>query len=224
MRELRDRFMRLRTDANRWGWTRTISCRFAAKLGLLVGVSVAQIRERRLDEDVPPIVLMRDLELREISAEELLAYPDLGDVQLTESFIRGAASRGDRVFAALDKDRIVGYTVRAVGGGPHIEGMWAVTHPDSSYAYKSFVDPDYRGQRISPALILQSDEVMRDSGCKSRIGFVAISNVASLRVGKYVGSRVVGYAGYFKRFGICIPFRTPGAKLAGFAFVSRGTL
>ena len=218
MPEFRGRLARLRIDAGRWGWARTISRRLAAKLGSLIGVSVAQIRERRFDDDVPPIEVAHDLELRELSVDELFAYPDLAEIQLSENFLRAAASRGDRMFAALKNERIVGYTVRAIGGGPHIDGIWVVTPPDIAYAFKSFVVPDFRGRRISPSLILLSDDAMRDAGCNSRIGFVAVSNLASLRVGKRVGSRVVGYAGYLKRFGICITFRSPGAKSAGFKF------
>ena len=214
----RGRLARLRTDAGRWGWARTISRRLAGKIGSLLGVSIAQIRERRLDDDVPPINGMHDLELRELSVAELLVYPDLREIQLSEEFLRAAAARGDRIFAALKDGRIVGYSFRAVGGGPHTDGIWVVTRPDSAYAFKSFVTPDFRGRRISPALVLLGDNAMRDAGCSSRIGFVAVSNLASLRVGKRVGSRVVGYAGYLKRFGIRVTFRTPGARSAGFEF------
>ncbi len=105
----------------------------------------------------------------------------------------------------------MGYSFRAVGGGPHTDGIWVITRPDSAYAFKSFVTPDFRGRRISPALVLLGDDAMRDAGCRSRIGFVAVSNLASLGVGKVLPC--VGYAGYLKRFERRLPsFAEPASN------------
>ena len=101
--------------------------------------------------------------------------------------------------------------------------VWVrVPHP-YNYTYNSYTRPSHRGQRISPALHLFSDAEMQERGFTHRAGFVAVHNAASLTMGKHMGSKVIGKAGYLDWFGKQVPFRTPGVKKIGFEFFEHDT-
>ena len=55
-----------------------------------------------------------------------------------------------------------------------------------------------------------------------RIGFIAVTNFASLAMGDHMGTRTFGYIGYFEWFGRYIPFRTKAVAEIGAEFFEPG--
>ncbi|MGI9261115.1 MAG: hypothetical protein ACR2QR_03715, partial [Woeseiaceae bacterium] len=98
------------------------------------------------------------------------------------------------------------------------DNVWIRIRKPYNYSYKSFTRTAYRGRRISPTVHLFSDNEMRKHGYAYRVGFVGMTNYASLEMGKHMGSIIVGYAGYIAWFGLLIPFRTRPVKEIGFEF------
>jgi hypothetical protein len=46
--------------------------------------------------------------------------------------------------------------------------------------------------------------------------------MSSLATGKYKGNEAIGYAGYLKWFGRCLPYRTSRVKRTGFELFDPG--
>ena len=127
-------------------------------------------------------------------------------------------ARGDLAFGGFDGRQLVSYIWRSAKSAPDADGIWIRIRKPYSYAYKSFTRPEYRGQRISPVVHLFSDNEVRKLGYLYRVGFVAITNYASLNMGRHMGSRKIGYAGYVARFGRLIRFRSRAVRKIGFEF------
>lgn len=140
------------------------------------------------------------------------------ELMLDRAFVASAIERGDLMFGAYDGDLLVSYLWRALGPAPHTDGLWVRVAKPCCYSYKSLTRPAYRGQRLSPATQLFSDAKMLAHDYTHRAGFIAISNYESLAMGRHMGSRTVGYAGYLNWFGRYFPFRSKGARNIGFEF------
>ena len=158
------------------------------------------------------------LALRRIPAEVAERYCDDPDLALSKEFVTAANSRGDLFFGAFDGDLLVSYIWRSLSSAPDADGVWIRVHKPYNYSYNSYTRPGYRGQRISPVVHLFSDNAVYALGYRYRIGFVEITNFASIEMGKYMGSKKIGYAGYVICFGNLIPFRSSAVKATGFEF------
>lgn len=212
------RHSRLRESAARWGWTSTLFDAVMAAAHRYLGIHVYVVRFRRIPAVPAYPETNPELQFRIIENDELLKYCDDPDLELGRPFVEKAILRGDLAFGAFDGPQLVSYIWRSVDSAPDAEGVWIKVAKPYNYSYKSFTRPAYRGQRISPVVHLFSDDEMRKRGYEYRAGFVAVSNRASLEMGKHMGSVVLGYAGYFTAFGRLLTFRTKQVKLIGFEF------
>ncbi len=154
-------------------------------------------------------------ELHEASADPEMA--------LSPEFVDAAIERGDTAFGAFEGSLLVSYVWRSETTAPHSKNIWCRAKSPYCYAYKSYTRPSHRGQHISPGVHLCSDIGMLKRGYKFRVGFVEISNWASLAMGKHMGSQIIGYAGYALWFGKCIPFKSRGVRAIGFEFFDRNS-
>ena len=157
------------------------------------------------------------LTLRLVNEQELLRHcaPEL---DLSAAHCRSAFARGDFCVAAFDGDIVAGYEWIAFGPTPHIEGVWVDFHSRARYCYKQFVRTGYRGRRIAAAISLFADAWCAQRAYESTVSFIAIENRASWHAASSIGSRTIGYAGYFSAFGLFAGFRTPGTVSTGFRF------
>jgi len=81
----------------------------------------------------------------------------------------------------------------------------------------------YRRKRIHVAITGFADAYLLARGHGFEVRYMEISNFASIGVADFLGRRKIGYAGYAKWFGHCIPFRTPAVrKIGAELFVRRG--
>ena len=212
------RLERLKANANRWGWTKALFNIVARSAARYLGIHVYVVRGRQISSDPEYPATDPDLTFRRIEKDELLEVHKDSELRMSKGFIKQAISRGDLAFGAFDGRRLVSYIWRAVDSAPDADGVWIRVNKPYNYSYKSYTRRGYRGRRISPVVHLFSDNEMRKLGYEYRAGFVAITNYASLDMGKHMGSVRIGYAGYASLFGRLLPFRAAAVKAIGFEF------
>lgn len=159
-----------------------------------------------------------DVRFRFLSEPQLLPHCADPELELSQRQVRDAFRRGDLCVGAYDAGKLVGYQWLALGATPHVRGVWVEFDRRSRYSYKKFVRPDYRGRRIAEGLSTHADQLCRELGRTSTIGFIRLDNDASWRASARLGSRTVGYAGYLPIGDRIIAFRSPGARRCGFRF------
>ena len=223
MTDLSTKIANLKADASRFGWGRSLLNRCFRLTARYLGIHAHVVRITKMADDPKypselPGITYRAVEIDELY--EASADPEMG---LSQEFVEAAIERGDPAFGAFDGPLLVSFVWRSETAAPHDHGIWVRVKSPYCYAYKSFTRRSHRGQRISPGVHLCSDKGMVKRGYTYRAGFVEISNWASLAMGKRMGSRYIGYAGYALWFGKCIPFRTRVVKAIGFEFFDRNS-
>lgn len=213
------KFEKLKAYLRRWGWWRTaytVVMRAAAKF---LGLEVYVLRTRETPEqgssgeaELPGVTF------RLISDEELLNTVDDIALLLKDEFVRPAMDRGDLAFGAFHEGVLIAYVWRSISSAFHYDDCWIRVKEPYSYSYNSFARPEFRGKRIGPALIMYADDEMRKKGYSHRVGIVAVTNYASLRMGEKMGSQNIGHVGFVKWFGRYHFFRSRPAANIGFQF------
>jgi len=212
------RLTNLKNNAERWGWRRALVHVLVRGAEKYLGFHVYVVRARSIPPTPKYPTSNPNLTYRQINDDELMRYSADPELGLGRDFVADALSRGDLAFGAFDDKNLVSYIWRCRSAAPDTDGVWIRAEHPYNYSYKSFTRKDYRGQRISPVVHLFSDNEMYKRGFRFRIGFVAITNYASLEMGKHMESKVLGYAGYFSLLGKLIPFRSEKVKSTGFRF------
>jgi hypothetical protein len=205
----------LRADAERWGWTRSLLVRLMSRLQRHAGLHVYRVGVRPLVRQRPEPNLPRGITLRVAQPEDLLGAAADPELEMPADFVRAALHRGDMAFGAFEGDRLVGYSWRTFSAAPDVDGLWIRVDRPYFCGYRAFTRPSHRGRRIHAAIALFSDGHLLERGYAAEVGFVAITNLASLAVARFLGRQRIGYAGYLKLFGRCIRFRTPAVRKIG---------
>jgi hypothetical protein len=209
------KFENLQADARRWGWKRSLFIRVISMLRRYAGLHIYRTNVRPLVAQSPEPCLPSGITVRSAAPEELLKAAGDPELDLGLDFVRDALFRGDMAFGAFEGDRLVGYTWRTFTAAPDRDGLWArVRHP-YQYSYKAYTRPSHRRKRIHVAITFLADAYLLGRGYSFEVGYVEISNFASIGVATFLGRRKIGYAGYVKWFGRRIPFRTPAVKRIG---------
>lgn len=212
------RIARLKADANRWGWKRSIFSHLTGYAARHFGINVHVVRTCALAEDSQYPSTLPGISFRQIPAEELLAASSDPSLDLTRDFVKDAITRGDMAFGAFDGPVLAAYTWRSFTSARHTDEVWVRLDRPYVYAYKSFTRANYRGHHLMPSVMLFADTESLKHQCTHRAGFVAIHNLASLAAGKHMAAEPIGYAGYLEWFGRHFPFRTRAVKNIGFEF------
>ena len=206
----------LHEDVRRWGWKRSLFLRIVSRLRTVAGLHIYRVglrplvrQERELD----------GISVRIATPEELLQAANDPELDMRPDFVRSALARGDFAIGAFEGGRLVGYAWRTFTAAPDVDGLWVRVDRPCHYLYKGFTLPSHRGRSIQVAIPLFSDRYFLAQGYSAEVGIVDIANFASINNGKRLGRRKVGYAGYVKWFGRCIPFRTPAVRRIGFEFL-----
>ena len=222
MTAMTSRGSQVKAFARRWGWPRTLYRLVMKIAGDYLGIHVVLVRGRCTTTEISCPIKLPDIELRQIDPDTLMSAIADPQLDLDREFIEAALERGDLAFGAFDQSVLVAYTWRSTTSAPHTHGLWVRADRPYCYAYKSFTRRDYRGNHILPALILYSDREMLRLDFTHRIGFIAVTNFASLAIGDYIGSHTFGYAGYLEWFGRYFTFRTKALTKTGFEFFTHG--
>jgi len=209
------KFENLRADVRRWGWKRSVLIRVVSMLRRYAGLHIYRINVRPLVEQSSEPYLPSGITVRIVAPEELLKAAADPELDLGLDFVRDALARGDMAFAALEGERLVGYTWRTFTAAPDRDGLWARVRRPYQYSYKAFTRPSYRGKRIHVAITFLADAYLLALGYTFEVGYMEISNFSSIGVANFLGRRKIGYAGYAKWFGRCIPIRTPAVEKIG---------
>lgn len=206
----------IKAHIRRWGWVRTIYHVIMRGAADYLGVHVCVVRTRAMSANPQLPCTLRNIEYRIIEAHELIEASNDPDNELDRDFVSGAIDRGDLAFGAFDGDGLIAYIWRTVTSAPHANNLWVRVDQPYCYSYKSYTRPGYRGYRLVPSLMLFADAEMLKLGYTHRAGFIAITNFASLEVGKHMTSKVIGYGVFAEYFGRCFSFRSKAVAKIGF--------
>ena len=210
-------FHTLLTDAKRWGWTSTLFTRVAPRLERLLGMWIFVVKVRNLadppqEPSTPPVgITARVLD----PAQALRCAHQEPEFELDPEFIRQAAARGDRAYAAFQQDKLVGYTLRSSSTAPFFDGLWIGVPRPLDYSYKEYTLSSHRGRGIYRAFASLADYHSSRRGHRVLFSLIDISNIASLCASRMMGGTTAGYAGYLRLFGRCFSFRTPRVRALG---------
>lgn len=205
----------------RWGLAAAVQKALVSRLRWWFGLRIYGIYARpvALPEEPDPVVPGYSHRLfEEAQAEELIACSRDPELDLPESFIRDALAKGDICDAILHDGRAVSYRWSAFTPTHDDSGVYVRFDEGYRYGYKTYTLPQYRGRHLLGGKTRLTEARWISRGCASAIAFVAIDNRSSIRRALVMGSRRVGFAGYLKRGGIFLPFRTPGVRRCGVSF------
>lgn len=212
------RLRNLRKNADRWGLRRAITNLCVKASARHLGIHLYVVRCRKIPDAPTHPQGNADLVFRLVEPEELLEFSKDPELDMHPDFVADAIARGDLAYGAFDGTKLVSYMWRSIDFAPDADNVWVRIRKPYNYSYKSFTRAAYRGRRISPSVHLFSDNEMRKHGYEYRVGFVGVTNYASLEMGKHMGSLAIGYAGYLAWFGMLFPFRSRPVRDIGFEF------
>ncbi|MFO1376682.1 MAG: hypothetical protein U1F14_06745 [Steroidobacteraceae bacterium] len=206
----------LRDDLRRWGLLRSLYRRIMRRLAPVLNVSFAVsrplgVREVRLT--------CAGCSIRIATREDLARAAANPALQMTPAFVDHALSRGDICAAAFDGEDMVAYTWRAFVATRHKDDVWLSFRPPYRYGYKALTLPAWRGRHLQEAISPFADQLCIERGHTMAIGFIETHNYASLTSCGRTGDEKIGVIGYLRVAGRVFPFRSPGARRAGFGFV-----
>lgn len=204
--------------ARRWGWRRTTCHVIMRAARIYLGFNVFAARARVTTTEISSPSKLPELKFRQIESSALLSLTDDPELDLGREFVQAALKRGDLAFGAFDESLLVAYVWRSTTSAPHTDKLWVKVDRPYCYSYKSFSRNDYRGNHIVPALVLYSDREMLNFKYTHRVGFIAVTNFASLAMGDHMGTRTIGYIGYLEWFGRYFLFRTKSVAEIGAEF------
>lgn len=207
-----------KAEIKHWGLLRFVYDVVMCRLKPWLTLCAVDLRSLLRNPDTPELAPNR--EVRVATASELIAASADPVNDLDPDWVKQAHSRGEICVAVFEGDKILSYVWRAFAPSPHEKGLWVHFDPRYVYSFKAFTPPAYRQQRLQHVVIYELDAWLLDRGYRHFISFIETHNYPSLTSGKKRNNRRVGYAGYLILFGRIIPFRTPGAKKHGFAFVT----
>lgn len=195
----------------------TVAAKLLPRLKRHCGLEICRVVGRPLLRDRAPSP-PAGIHFGIVNEAQLLPHCAHAELELSERHVREASARGDLCVGAFDGGRLVGYQWLAFRPTPHVGGVWVEFDPRARYSYKKFVHPDYRGQRIAAGLSSHADGLCRLLGRRATVGFIRLDNHASWRASARLGSRTIGYAGYFSLGSGFLAFRSSGARRCGFRF------
>lgn len=205
----------LREDLARWGLWRSAYRRLMRRVAPFLHVSFAVSRPLGRIEVRPTHA---GCSLRIATREELLRATANPDLQMTPAFVDYALSRGDICTAAFDGDNVVGYVWRAFVPTRHKDDVWLSFEAPYRYGYKALTLPAWRGRHLQEMLGPVADPLCIERGRTHAVGFIETHNYASITSSKRLGDRKIGVIGYLRIAGRVFPFRSAGARRAGFGF------
>ena len=206
--------------SKRWGLLKTLYfyfARFCAKylringsLCLIFSTPLLNEEDDDCDTSNPSKVLTN---------EELKAY-SLGNpaLDMAPEMLSSALARGDYCVGTIIDGQLVSYAWRSFSDVPHTDKIWVRVGPNSSYNYKSYTLPAFRGQHIGERRKYCGNKPLQRRGINNKQSFIASTNYSSLAGTRRGNSKHLGYAGYFHLFGKIFLFHSPGVKKERFEF------
>jgi len=191
-------------------------------LGRHLGLHVYGIFSRKMELHPGPDPEAENFTFRIFESgdeSELIAASANAELGMSAVFIRNALAKRDVCEAILCGGQIVSYNWSAFTPTEDEQGVFTAFGEDYRYCYKALTLPEYRGNHL-----LRVYTPLRDRFCiqvrkrTHTIAFISIDNRPSIQTATAIGYRRVGFAGYLARGSVFLPFRTRGARAAGFRF------
>lgn len=181
---------------------------------------VMRLVVRNLDPSAPPIAI-EGIEIRQLGLDEALAAAADPRFDLERKGAEEAFGRGDECVGAVSGGALVGFVWSAYAEAPDLHGVWVAVPPIAVYKYKSYVVPEMRGRRIAPALYRHADLMAARRGRKVTLGLIAVQNASSLAASLSIGTRLLGFAGYWKPGRSIWSFRSAAVRRLGLRYFVR---
>jgi len=154
-----------------------------------------------------------------LTSDEVMAYShDNPELDMSPKMVSSALARGDYCVGTIIHGQLVSYAWRSFKGAPHTDKLWVQVSTGSSYNYKSFTLPEFRGQHIGQRRKYCGIERMRMRGINDKQSFIVSTNFSSLQGTIRGGAKHLGYVAYIQLFGKIFLFHSPGVKKVGFKF------
>lgn len=221
---LMDRVQRLRENARRWGWPQALQQLAFRVLQRSMGLHLHYVFRRAHVVVHRPPQELSGLEFRVLCVDELIRWAQEPRYGMVPGFVDHALARGDVCVGALENGALLGYTWWSSAPTRDQGDVWVTFAAGDNFGYHGFVLPEHRGRGIYEPLVMSCGESFMRNGIFHTVWFVAVHNVASLRVQDKVGIPRAGIAGYCHAFGRPLTFRSPGARRTGFRFMSAARL
>jgi SAM-dependent methyltransferase/ribosomal protein S18 acetylase RimI-like enzyme len=154
------------------------------------------VREILLADDDPIAAARIPLEFSFLDERQLDEYNAFRR-PLSRDRAQQSLARGEKCFVARHDGRIAGTCWAATGRAwSGYLSTWVSLAPDEAYAYDAFTAPEFRGQRVFPALTREIRDFYRSRGLRRIIGFTVPENAASMSsVAAYRPVGVIGRIG-----------------------------
>jgi hypothetical protein len=175
------------------------------------------------NQAVPPAI-DREFTFRVLSHGEVRGFVGDPTLQMSREFVEANILRGDYCFGVLRDEQLVAYDWRGLSADVPVNRDVAVhfAQPGQVYGYAMYTRPEFRGLRLQLYSLRRAETRLVAEGHTHTIGYVELSNLASIRsLSRIHGQAFVGVAGFFRIFGRCVTFASRGAKRHGFALVPR---
>ena len=111
-------------------------------------------------------------------SDYVVTHPEL---EMDETFVRGAYARGDLCYAIADRGEIVSYGWYSNRPTAIVEGLNFHFEPAYTYMYRGYTRPDHRGQRLHAIGMSRALDAVSQRGLAGLVSFVERTNSASLR-------------------------------------------
>lgn len=158
------------------------------------------------------------LEARFLDDAEILDVSRERPEFFSHEFATDALAKRDRCYGIFDAGRLVSSTWYSTTPTRIFGRLFVHFRPDHVYAYKSYTQAEYRGQRLhrlGGALAVQS---MAQEGWKGMFAYCEASNFSSRRSGPRMGARERGNILMFRLGQRRWLLHSPGCRRIGFGF------
>lgn len=171
--------------------------------------------------DIPMPELPAGYSTQVVSPESLLDYVG-PEYDLSEEFLRGAISRGDRCVANYYFGKLVGYGFVTRERAPVTGQVQVVVDHRLVYRYKGWTHPEHRRKHLSHARGRINSRVFPLQPGQRMVSYVATHNFASKLKHRDVHPVRIGFCGYVRLFGREYPFTHRIPRRFGFRLEKAG--
>lgn len=206
-------------------------CGLTAAIGLLVGLfrrvcsvlglRVCGIYSKPLTPSAETIPEIPGLSFRLFGRDEceaLISRSRRHELDMTGAFIRDALEKGDICATILADDAVVSYLWFAFTPTHDYKGVHISFRESDLYCYKAFTLPEFRGRRLPRVFRILGERYCMARGATHAIAYIDIHNLPSIHAMTAQGGQRIGFAGYFRKGSLFLPFRTPGVRKRGIDF------
>lgn len=158
-----------------------------------------------------------NLDIHEMSREELEAYIDKPGLDLPRSHVNQALANGDKCLGAFMDGELCSYAWYAENPSTSSNRLTTYFSSDYAYAYKNLTLPAYRGRHIQRWVKNYALSLYQSLGKEGILIAIDSQNFSSRRTTASVGAEVIGYYVYFLGKKTYKGFNVKGCQKVGYS-------